>query len=83
MKIRTKIVKSKSGLQYKLEFNDRKEQVKVTCLSVTCAVSFLKKEIHNAMDPLYLKIDHEGIDDITYICPSYKKQKVIRRIKES
>ena len=82
MKIRKKEIKSKSGLCYRLEFNDKKQECKVTCLSATGACSFLKREIHYAMDCLNLEISNVGFEDITYKCPSHMNQKVIQRIKE-
>lgn len=81
-KTREKDIKSKSGILYRLEFSDKKQECRVTCLSATCAFSFLKREIHYAMDPLNLEIVSMGIDDITYKCPSYMNQKVIKRIRE-
>lgn len=82
MKIRKKEIKSKSSICYRLEFNDKKQECKVTCLSATCAFSFLKREIHHAMDCLNLEISNVGFEDITYKCPSHMNQKVIQRIKE-
>ena len=82
MKIRKKKIKSKSGILYQLEFNDKKQESKVTCLSATGACSFLKREIHHAMDCLNLEISNVGFEDITYKCPSHMNQKVIQRIKE-
>ena len=82
MKVREKEIKSKSGLIYRLEFNDKKRECKVTCLSVTCAFSFLKREIHYAMDCLKLKVVCEEYETITYKCPSYMKKKVIQRIQQ-
>lgn len=82
MKIRKKELKSKSGIWYRIEFNDKNQECKVTCLSATGAFSFLKREIHYAMDTLNLEILKEGFEDITYKCPSYKNQKVIQRIQE-
>ncbi len=82
MKIRKKDIKSKSGMHYRVEFDDRKQECKVTCLSATGFCSVLKREIHYAMDPLNLEIVNMGIEDITYRCPSYMNQKVIRRISQ-
>ena len=82
MRIRKKEIKSKSGIGYQLEFNDKKQELKVTCLSATGACSFLKREIHYAMDPLNLKIVNIGVEDITYKCHLYMNRKVIRRIQE-
>lgn len=82
MKIRKKEIKSKSGICYRLEFNDKKQECKITCLSATGACSFLKREIHYAMDPLNLEISSTGFEDITYKCPSHMNQKVIQRIQE-
>lgn len=82
MKIRSKEIRSKSGICYRLEFNDRKQECKVTCLSATGFCSFLKREILYAMDPLNLEVANMGYEDITYKCPSHKNQKVIRRIQE-
>ena len=82
MRIRKKEIKSKSRIAYQLEFNDKKQEVKVTCLSATGACSFLKREIRYAMDPLNLEIVNMGFEDITYKCPSYMNRKVIQRIRE-
>lgn len=82
MKIRKKEIRSKSGIMYLLEFNDKKQECKVTCLSAVGFCSMLKREIHYAMDCLNLEVSHMGIEDITYKCPSYKNQQVIRRVKE-
>lgn len=82
MKTKVKEIKSKRGISFRLEFDDRKEQVKVTCLSAVGFCSFLKREIHAVMNPLNLKVVEEGFEDITYKCPSYKKKKVVEAVKE-
>lgn len=80
--LRIREIKSKSGISYRLEFDDKKKECRVTCLSATGACSFLKREIHYAMDCLKLKVVSEGYESITYKCPSYKYQRLIKRIQE-
>ena len=82
MRIRKKEIKSKSGRVYRLEFNDKKQELTVTCLSATGACSFLKNEIRYAMEPLSLVIVNIGLDNVTYKCPSYMNRQVIKRIQE-
>lgn len=82
MKMQVKEIKSKRGICFRLEFDNRKSQVTVTCLSAVGFCSFLKQEIHAVMDPLKLKVVKEEFEKITYYCPSYKKKKVVEAVKE-
>lgn len=82
MAIRKMEVKSKSGILYCLDFNDKENEVTIKCLSKVGASS-PKDLIFAAMYPLNLETVREGLDDITYKCPTNMNNKVRKSIRES